>query len=132
MGSRSALCALGLAIALAVVACGTEDDSAPGAGSSGKGNNAGSSGKGNAAGNGGKAGSGNDNGGADNAGGSAGTDGGAAGEGGMPPILGCTPLSEFVHAVIKDDTNEKSAPRSVNGVAFCDDSADPAAYDDLF
>jgi hypothetical protein len=133
MSGRSAFCTLGLAMALVVVACGNEDDSAPvgGAGSSGKGN-AGSSGKDNSAGNSGKAGAGNDSGGADNAGGSAGTDGGAAGEGGMPPVLGCTPLSDFVHAVIKDDTNAKNSPRTVNGVVFCDDPADPAAYDDLF
>ena len=133
MGTRSAFCAFCLVTALAAVACGTEDDAAPGAsaGSSGKGN-AGSSGKGNTAGNSGNSGNGNDDGGADNAGGSAGMDDGTAGEGGQPPILGCTRLSEFVHTVIKDDTSAKSSPRSVNGVVFCDEPADPAAYNDLF
>lgn len=132
MGSRSVLYAFCLAATLAAVACGTDDDSGPGntAGSSGKGN-AGSSGKGNA-GSSGKAGSAN-NGGADDAGGSAGMDdGGAAGAAGQPPIVTCTQFSDFVHAVIKDDTNAKSAPRPVNGVVFCDDPADPAAYSDLF
>ncbi len=57
-------------------------------------------------------------------GGSAGTDDGAAGEGGQPPILGCTHLSEFVHSVFKDDTTANSSPRPVNGVVFCDDPAD--------
>jgi hypothetical protein len=37
-----------------------------------------------------------------------------------------------VHSVIKDDTTAKSAPRPVNGVVFCTDPADPAAYNDLF
>jgi len=133
MGSRSVFCALCLVAAFAAAACGTEDDASPGptAGSSGKGN-AGSSGKGNA----GSSGKGNagseDHAGADNAGGSAGTDDGAAGEGGQPPMMTCIQLSDFVHSVIKDDSNAKSAPRPVNGVVFCDDPADPAAYSDLF
>ncbi len=135
MGSRSVFCALCLVAGLTAVACGNEDDASPGAaaGSGGKGN-AGSSGKGNAGssgkGNGGQA--GEESAGADNAGGSAGTDDGAAGEGGQPPILGCTHLSEFVHSVFKDDTTANSSPRPVNGVVFCDDPADPAAYSDLF
>ena len=122
MRSRSLFSALCLLATLAAVACGTEDDSATGptAGSSGKGN-AGSSGKGNA---------GSESGGADNAG-SAGSDGGAAGESGIP-VPGCTHLSEFVHSAIKDDTNATSAPKPVNDLVFCDDPADPAAYDDLF
>jgi hypothetical protein len=136
MSSRNAFCALCLVAAFAAVACGTEDDSAPSPGTAGRGN-AGSSGKGNAGSSGtGNAGSsgkpGGNDAGADNAGGSAGTDDGTAGEGGQPPVLGCTHLSAFVHAVIKDDTNAKSAPRPVNGVVFCDDPADPAAYNDLF
>ncbi|MEI9950140.1 MAG: hypothetical protein WDO74_14490 [Pseudomonadota bacterium] len=126
MGSRSVFYAFCLAAALAAVACGTDDDSTA-AGSGGKGN-AGSSGKGNA-GSSGKAGGGD--GGADNEGGSAGSDGGAAGEAGQPNV-GCTQLSAFVHALIKDDTTAKSQPRPVNGVVFCDDPADPAAYNDLF
>ncbi|MEI9937800.1 MAG: hypothetical protein WDO69_11325 [Pseudomonadota bacterium] len=129
MGSRSVFCAFCLTAALAAVACGTDDDGPAGnpAGGSGKGN-AGSSGKGNA-GSSGKA--GDESGGADNAGGAAGTADGTAGEAGQPSI-GCTHLSEFVHAVIKDDTSAKSSPRPVNSVVFCDDPADPAAYDDLF
>ena len=117
MGSRSVFCALCLVAGFAAAACGTEDDASPGptAGSSGKGN-AGSE----------------DHAGADNAGGSAGTDDGTAGEGGQPPMMTCIQLSDFVHSVIKDDSNAKSAPRPVNGVVFCDDPADPAAYSDLF
>jgi len=130
MRSRSLFSALCLLATLAAVACGTEDDSATGptAGSSGKGN-AGSSGKGNA-GSSGKGNAGSESGGADNAG-SAGSDGGAAGESGIP-VPGCTHLSEFVHSAIKDDTNATSAPKPVNDLVFCDDPADPAAYDDLF
>ena len=135
MRSRSVLYTFCLLATLTAVACGSDDDGPPGAtaGSSGKGN-AGSGGKGNA-GSGGKgnAGSGGTAGGADNggedAGGNAGM-AGAAGDTGMPP-LGCTHLSEFVHSVIKDDTNANSAPRPVNDIVFCDDVADPAAYSDL-
>jgi len=136
MRPHSVFFALSLLATLAAVACGNDDDSSPGptAGSSGKGNagssgkgNAGSGGKGNAGSN-GKAGSA-DNGG-ESAGGSAGTDGGAAGDSGQP--MGCVHLSEFVHSVIRDDTNGKSTPRPVNDVVFCDDLADPAAYNDLF
>jgi hypothetical protein len=118
-----------MALAFAAAAC-NDDDGVPGAsaGSGGKGN-AGSSGQGN--GSSGNAGSANDAG-ANNAGGSAGMDDGTAGEGGQAPISGCIQLSELVHAVIKDDTNAKSIPRPVNGVVFCDDPADPAAYSDLF
>jgi hypothetical protein len=136
MRHRSAIYALCLLATLTAVACGTDDDSSPGgsAGSSGKGN-AGAGGKGNAGSGGdGKAGSngkaGGENVGGENAGGSAGMDGGAAGDSGQP--TGCTQLSEFVHSVIKDDTNGKSSPRSVNDVVFCNDVADPAAYSDLF
>lgn len=136
MRPRSLLFALSLLATLAVVACSNDDDSSPGptAGSSGKGN-AGSGGKGSAASGGtGNAGSngkaGSQNGAGENAGGSAGMDDGAAGDSGQP--MGCVHLSEFVHSVIKDDTNAKSAPRAVNDVVFCDDVADPAAYDDLF
>jgi|GEM_PF-2880697 len=136
MRPHSVLFALSLLATLAAVACSNDDDSSPGptAGSSGKGN-AGSSGKGNAgsagkgnAGSDGKAGS--ENNGGENAGGSAGMDGGAAGDSGLP--MSCVHLSDFVHSVIKDDTNAKSAPRPVNDVVFCDDTADPAAYSDLF
>ena len=129
MGSRSVVYAFCLLATLAAVACGTDDDASVGAtaGSSGKGN-AGSSGKGTAgsSGKGGVA-----NGGNANSGGSAGIPDGAAGEAGQS-TSGCTHLSEFVHSVIKDDTNGKSAPRPVNGVVFCDDPGDPAAYSDLF
>ena len=134
MSSRSVFCAVCLVGALAAVACGNDDDGNPQgqAGSSGRGN-AGNSGRGNA-GNSGRSGGGDA--GLGEAGGSAGTDGGAGGEGGeggQPPIVvGCTQLSDFVHTVIKDDTNATSSPRPVNGVVFCDDPADPAAYDDLF
>ena len=136
MRPHSVFFALSLLATLAAVGCGNDDDSAPGptAGSSGKGN-AGSSGKGNAgsggkgnAGSDGKAGSANNGG--EDAGGSAGMDGGAAGDTGQP--MGCVQLREFVHSVIKDDTNAKSTPRPVNDVVFCDDIADPAAYSDLF
>jgi len=132
MRPRSVFHALCLLTTLAIVACGTEDDSSPGptAGSSGKGN-AGSSGKGNAGsggnGNAGKAGGG-ESGSGENAGAS---DGGAAGEPGIPP-LGCTHLSELVHSMIKDDTTAKSVPRPVNDLVLCDDPADPGAYSDLF
>lgn len=136
MRPHSVLFAFSVLATLAAVACGNDDDGSPGptAGSSGKGN-AGSGGKG-SAGSGGKgnAGSsgtaGGDSGGRDDAGGSAGADGGAAGDSGQP--MTCTPLSEFVHSVIKDDTNAKSLPRPVNDIVFCDDVADPAAYSDLF
>jgi hypothetical protein len=120
--------------ALTAVACGSDDDSgSPGGG----GASAGSSGKGN-----GKAG-GSNVGGADGenagAGGAAGDMGqaggnvGVAGGGGTGGTGGaCTDFTVFVHSVIKDDTTEKSAPRPVNGVVFCPDPADPAAYKDLF
>jgi hypothetical protein len=132
MGSRSVFCALCLLAGLAAVACGNDDDGLPGAsaGSSGKGN-VGGGGKGNAGAN-GKA--GETAAGADNSGGTAGVDDGAAGAAGAAgqPSAGCTKLSDFVHAVIKEDTTVNSAPRPVNGVVFCDDPADPTAYSDLF
>ena len=130
MGSKSIFGAVCLVAALAAVACGTDDDGGPDgtAGSSGKGN-AGSSGKANA-GSGNKAG-GSGKGGDDGNGGNAGViDEGMGGEGGQAET--CTHLSEFVHTVIKDDTNAKSSPRPVNGLTFCDDAPDPAAYSDLF
>ncbi|MET0793494.1 MAG: hypothetical protein ABW061_18375 [Polyangiaceae bacterium] len=131
MSSRNLVYAFCLLGALVAAACGTDDDAAPpgssagAAGSSGKGN-AGSAGKG-----------GGSNGGESNAGGAGKSDGdvaGEGGEGGEPGVIvgGCVPLSTLVHSVIKEDTNDKAAPRPVNDVVFCDDPADSTAYSDLF
>lgn len=120
MGSKSIIFVACLVGALSAVACGTDDDSTSNnnAGSSGKGSG-GSSGKGGGA-NAGSA-----------AGGSAGV-GGDAGEGGVGVGGGCTDFSQFVHTVIAEDTNAKSAPRPVNGVDFCTTPVAPGAFDDLF
>ncbi|MES1177383.1 MAG: hypothetical protein ABUL62_23885 [Myxococcales bacterium] len=129
MSSRNVIYACCLLGALVAVACGTEDDSAPPP--SGSAGTPGSSGKGNVAGGSGKAGA--SSGGGSNAG-NAGTSvgGGAIGDGGEGGGGdGCVPLSTFVHTVFAEDTNAKAAPRPVNGVLFCDDPADPAAYSDL-
>jgi len=144
MGSRSILYASCLMAALLAVACGGDDDStmANSAGSAGKGNagsgaggkgNSGGAGKGNAgsgASPGGESGGTDNAGGTSDAGGAAGTPEGAAGTPGQTGS--CTHLTELVHAMIKEDTTGKSSPRPVNGVVFCDDPADPGAYDDLF
>jgi hypothetical protein len=121
MGSKHGLFVLCLLGALVAVACGNDDDGGPGNNAG----NAGVSGKGNA-GNSGKAGGSN--------GGGAGTDpGGDAGEGGAGGSApACTQFSALVHDIIAKDTNEKSAPRPVNDIVFCDDPADPAAFSDLF
>ena len=124
MRSRSILYAVCVLGALAAAACGSDDSGVINAsgGSSGKGNG-GSSGKG------GTAAGGTAAGGTAAGGTAAGGTGGAAGAAGD---TGCTQFSAFVHGVIKDDTNAKSAPRSVNDLVFCDDPMDPAAYKDLF
>ena len=128
MRSRGILAAVCVLAALSAVACGTDDDSPSdgGAGSGGK-NSAGSGGK-NSAGSGGKNSSGAGGGGATAGGGG---DIGQGGEGGVGPGNDCVQFSTFVHTVIKEDTNAKSAPRPVNDIVFCNDPADPAAYNDL-
>ena len=109
--------------ALTGVACGNDDDGDGGdttAGSSGK---SGSTGK---AGGAGKAG------GDSNGGSAAGGATGEAGEAGTGGGDACTDFSVFVHSVIAEDTNGKSAPRPVNGVDFCTTPVAPTAFDDLF
>ncbi len=129
MGSRTLLItALCLAASLAV-ACGTEDDSAGGGGAGGTSGHSGAAGKAGSSGSAGKAGAGGGTPGA----GSGGTGGGVGGEGGEAGTApGCTPFAPFVHGLIKDSTTDKAVPTPVNGIVFCDDPQDPAAFSDLF
>ena len=132
-----AACLLG---ALAA-ACGTDDDSgtdnggAPGQSGAGGNAGAGKGGSGATAGNGmGAAGANNGDAGMAGAGPpGAGGAAGEAGQGGTGNVVEtCTNFNALVHAIIKDDTNARSAPRVVNNLIFCADPADPASFNDLF
>lgn len=112
--------------ALTSVACGNDDDGGSPV------ETAGSSGKSGGAGKGGGSTAGGSNGGGANGGAANGGTGGDAGEAGTGGGVACTDFSGFVHAVIAEDTNGKSAPRAVNGVDFCTTPVAPTAFDDLF
>jgi hypothetical protein len=131
MGSRTLLFGVFCLTASLAVACGTEDDSAPPLSGGGATGNSGAAGRNGTAGSAGKSAGGGGSAGTGVGGGSDGGMLGEAGEGGTPGN-DCTPFAPFVHGLIKDSTTAKAAPTPVNGLVFCEDPQDPAAFSDLF
>ena len=132
MGSRTLIFGAFCLAASLAVACGTEDDSAPPVSGGGATAQSGAAGRNSTAGNAGKSAVGG--GGTAGTGTGGGTGGGMLGEAGEGGTSGndCTPFAPFVHGLIKDSTTAQAAPTPVNGIVFCDDPQDPAAFSDLF
>ena len=134
MGSRTLTLSVFCLAASLAVACGTDDDSGiatgggpSSGGGSGTGGHSAAAGRNGTAGNSGASGVGGNMPGGDTA--------GAAGEGGAAGAVGnngCTQFAPFVQGLIKDSSNERAVPTPVNGVVFCADPQDPAAFNALF